>query len=255
MRVSYYKFRQEELPVVGEILLQMFLRDREKFENFSPEFNDEFVAAIQNQIQKVQDITQAPTLTAEIKKITEELYQNMENLLPNLDLILAYAQRANKNLNIKASGFGVKEAKKELRRRNVEGFSVKVKIVQQNIAKNLEALIAKGYKESIGAEVEEITQKVHDLNLEQENKLSERKQLVVGNNEEFTALWKLLGDISKTGKLVMKTDPSKAEEYMFSHVIKKVRRVSVTSDKKKTSVRKETNPVAEVSGSNTKETE
>ena len=114
---TFFKFRQEELPIVGEILLQMFSRDRSAFENFSAEYNDVFLTEVGNQIKKVNDLTQAPTLTAETKKITSDLYGCVNDIIPKLDLIAAYAQRANKSLIIKASDFGVKQAKKEIKRK------------------------------------------------------------------------------------------------------------------------------------------
>lgn len=232
MGTKFFKFRQEELPVAGEILLQLLIRDRNKFEGFSADYNDEFIASVKNQINIVREVTQSLTLTAIIKKITEDLYQTMDSVLPKLNLIQAYAQKANKTLNIKASGFGVKEAKKMIRIRNVEGYSVKISVVNQNIANNLEALKAKDYKESIGTEIQEKSNVIYDLNLKQEQKLSERKQLVVDNNGEFTVLWEMLSDISKMGKLLMKADPSKAEEYMFSNILKQVRKVTLKTDPK-----------------------
>ncbi|WP_461629057.1 hypothetical protein [Labilibaculum euxinus] len=240
----YYKFRQEELPVVGEILLQLFLRDREKFSNFSPEFNDEFVTDFQNRIHRVADLTQSKTQTAEIKKITSDLYSGLDAILHKLELIAAYTQRANKLMLVKASDFGVKEAKKMIRIRNVEGYCAKAKIIQQNIAKNLEVLKEKGYKDSLSTELEQMTQKVYDLNLLQEQKTSERKQLVVDNNAELNLFWKQLSDISKTGKMLMKEDESKAADYMFSCLIHKVRKINtkIESKKKVTS----TAPVGEI---------
>ncbi len=233
---TYFKFRQEELPIVGELLLQLFNRDRIKFENFSAEYNDEFIISVKDQIGKVLKLVNSASLTGKISKITEELYQVMGNVKPNLDLIAAYAQRANKNLNIPYSKFGLKEVKKELRRKNVEGFIMKVEILQKNITDNLEALKAKGYKENLGTELGIMSEKIYDLNLVQEGKMSERKQLVVDNNVEFTTLWQMLSDISKTGKLVLKANPSMADEYKFSHVLKKVRKANVKVDKKKKKV-------------------
>lgn len=233
MSTSYFKFRQEELPVVGEILLQSFNRDRKKFKGFSEDYNDEYAKSVKAQIEKVQDLMLAPSLTAEISKITEDLYQNMKEIVPKLDLLAAYAQRANKALTIKSANFGIKECKKELRRKNVEGFTVKMTMVQQNIEKNAEPLKAKGYKKALGTELEKLTKKIYDLNLKQEKKITERKQLVAENHVEFDALWKMLSDISKLGKLLMKKDTAKAEDYMFSNVLNKVRKIPTKKVKKK----------------------
>lgn len=221
---TYFKFRQEELPIVGEILLQMFTRDRSAFENFSAEYKDEYLTQVSNQIKKVNDLTQAPTFSAEIKKITADLYECADGIIPQLDLVAAYAQRANKALIVRAADFGVKQAKKEIRRKNIEAFCAKVKVVEQNIANNIEALKTKGYKEALGIELSRLTKQAYDLNLLQEEKLREKKELVLFNHEEFTKLWNMLSDLSKTGKLLMKTSKLKSEDYMFSHIIKQVRK-------------------------------
>lgn len=233
---TFFKFRQEELPIVGEILLQMFSRDRSAFENFSAEYNDEFFTEVGNQIKKVNDLTQAPTLTAKIKKITADLYECVDGIIPKLDLISAYAQRANKAMNIKAADFGVKQAKKEIKRKNIEGYCSKVKVVEQNIANNQEALKAKGYKESLGTELTDMTKNAYDLNLLQEEKIREKKELVVSNHAEFDKLWDILNDISKIGRLLLKADKQKSEDYMFTHILKQVRKPKVASVVKKQSV-------------------
>lgn len=221
---TFFKFRQEELPIVGEILLQMFTRDRSAFEDFSAEYNDEFLNEVSKQIKKVNDLTQAPTLTAEIKKTTEELYDCLDGITLKLDLIAAYAQRANKALIVKAADFGVKQAKKEIKRKNVEGYCAKVKVVEQNIANNLEALKARGYKVALGTEISKMTKKAYDLNLLQEEKIRLKKEMVSNNHAEFNKLWTIMADLSKTGKLIMKVNKQKSEDYMFTHIIKQVRK-------------------------------
>lgn len=236
MSTSYFKFRQEELPVVGEILLQSFKRDRKKFKGFSEDYNDEYAKSVKSQIEKVQDLILAPSLTAEISKITEDLYADMEEIVPKLDLVAAYAQRANKSLNVRSSDFGIKECKKELRKKNVEGFSVKATMVLQNIEKNFDALADKGYKKELGTGIEKLAKKIYDLNLKQENKTGERKQLVVENHVELDKLWTMLTDISKLGKLLMRKDTAKAEDYMLTNVLAKVRRIPTKPAKEKKTV-------------------
>jgi len=224
MGVSFYKFRQEELPVVGELLLQMFLRDRSAFEKFSPEYKGEFLEIVEKQIKNVLDLTQAPTLRAEIKKKTSDLYNCVDEIIPKLDLVAAYAKRANKFLKIKASDFGVAQAKREIRRRNVEGVCTRVKVVEQNIASNLEALKERGYTDDLGQELNEMTQKAYDLNLIQEEMMREKKQLVADNMTEFKLLWCFLKDLSDTGKLLMKADKQKYDGYKLSNILKQVRK-------------------------------
>jgi len=230
MGVSFYKFRQEELPVVGELLLQMFVRDRSAFEKFSPEYKGEFFEIVESQIRKVLNMTQAPTLRAEIKRKTSDLYLCVDEIIPILDLIGAYAKRANESLTVKATDFGVAQAKKEIRKRNIEGVCTKVKVVEQNITNNLDALKERGYTEALGAELNGMTQKAYSLNLLQEEKIREKKQLVVNNMTEYTLLWCFLKDLSETGKLLMKSDKQKCDGYKFSHIIKQVRKTKPNAD-------------------------
>ncbi len=230
MGVSFYKFRQEELPVVGELLLQMFVRDRITFEKFSPEYKGEFLEIVESQIKKVLGMTQAQTLRAEIKKKTSDLYNCIDQIIPLLDFVGAYAKRANAGLTLKASDFGVMQAKKEIRKRNIEGVCTKVRIVEQNITNNLTALKERGYTDSLGNELKEMTQKAYGLNLVQEEKIREKKQVVVNNMMEYTLLWCFLKDISETGKLLMKSDKQKCNGYKFSHIIKQVRKSKSNTD-------------------------
>ncbi|PXX98912.1 hypothetical protein DF185_16180 [Marinifilum breve] len=224
---SYFKFRREELPVVGDLMLSLFQRDRAKFEEFSPKYNDEFIASVSAQIHKVQDLTTTQSLTGEIKTITSELYQSLDDMLPKLDRLASYVQSANKSLVVKYADFGIREAKKDLRKRNVEAYCAQQKVIEQNIAKNLEQLKAEGYKEEFGLEIKNETNAIYEKNLLQENKLRERKEHVANNAGEFDVLWKMLADISRKGKVVMAHDKQKAEEYMFTHIIKKVRNIPV----------------------------
>jgi hypothetical protein len=230
MGVSFYKFRQEELSVVGELLLQMFERDRNTFEKFSPEYKGEFLEIVENQILKILNLTQAPTLRAEIKRKTSDLYQCVDEIIPILDLIAAYAKRANAALTLKATDFGVMQAKKEIRKRNIEGVCTKVKVVEQNISNNWEALKERGFTEALGAELNSMTRKAYSLNLLQEEKIREKKQLVVNNITEYTLLWCFLKDLSETGRLLMKADKQKCDGYKFSHIIKQVRKTKPNVD-------------------------
>lgn len=240
MGVSFYKFRQEELPVVGKLLVQMFVRDRSTFEKFSPEYKGEFLEIVERQIDKVMQMPHSSYLRGEIKKKTADLYKCVDEIIPLLDLVGAYAKRAGARLSIKPSEFGVSQAKKEIRKRNIEGVCAKIEIVQQNISNNLRPLKERGYTEELGDELNEMTKKAYELNLIQEAKIREKKQLVIDNMTEYKLLWCFLKDLSETGKLLTKGDKQKCDGYKFSHIIKQVRRpkphIEIISEKSEQAV-------------------
>ncbi|WP_321515799.1 hypothetical protein [Marinifilum fragile] len=223
---TYFKFRREELPVVGDLLLSLLQRDRVKFEEYSPKYNDEFIASVSTQIHKVQDLTTTQSLTGEIKTITSELYQSLDDLIPKLNRLASYVQSANKLLVVKYADFGIREARKDIRKRNVEAYCARQKVIEQNIAKNIDQLKTEGYTEALGLEIQSDTKAIYEKNLLQEQKLRERKEHVNNNLGEFDTLWTMLSDISRIGKVVMAHDKQKADEYMFTHIIKKVRNIS-----------------------------
>lgn len=229
---TYFKFKREELPAVGDLLLSLLQRDRVKFEAYSPIYKDEFITSVSAQIHKVKDLTVTQSLTGEIKTITNELNQSMDDLVPKLNRLASYVQSANKSLVLKYANFGIREAKKDLRKRNVDAYCARQKVIEQNIAKNIDQLKAEGYKEEFGLEIQSETKAIYEKNLLLEQKVRERKEHVANNAGEFDVLWKMMSEISRKGKIVMAHDKQKAEEYMFTHIIKKVRNSSV----KKTSV-------------------
>lgn len=224
MSVVYNRFRQEELPVVAELLLQQFNRDRDQFQAFSPEFNEEYIGKLRLQIEKVNELMPAEIVTAERKKITADLYQLMKEISMELDLLAAYALRAEKEMTVHAAHFGVKEAKKELKKLNAEGYFQKVKVVEQNCAKNFDALCAKGYNSELGQKLGSMTHRLYELNLRQSQKLQERRQLVDANHSELKLLWEFILEISKIGKLVTRFDKEKSNEYKLCNLLKYIRK-------------------------------
>ena len=116
---KFYKFRKEELPVVAGFIKQFYKRDKTEFENFSPDFNQEFEKALEAKIESVSNVINPITLTAELKKVTDRLYSNLAAIRPLLEHVQAYAMRANKGLTLNHKDFGCKQARQEARKKNV----------------------------------------------------------------------------------------------------------------------------------------
>ncbi|MFA8433431.1 MAG: hypothetical protein ACEPOZ_02845 [Marinifilaceae bacterium] len=231
---EFYKFRKEELPIVAGFIKQFYNRDRVEFENFSPEYNSEFETALNVKIEEVAHLVNPITLTSELKKVTERLYANLDAIRPILEHIQAYAMRSNKDLTINHKDFGCKQARQNARKKNVEGLIQWIKVVEQNISNNQTAMEARGYKAELGTELHQLIGKIDEDNQLQNQKLMERKELVANNLKSFDELWKMLHDISATGRLIFKyKDEVKMKEYMFSHMIKKVRHIAKPKDEKK----------------------
>jgi hypothetical protein len=230
MGKMYNKFRLEELPVVADLLLQLMNRDRHYFASFSSEFNDAYIADVQTQILRIQDLIPAQIISAEKSKLTSLRYQVMGEIMYILDRIDAYVRRASDQLNVHADDFGIREAKQDLKRKNVEGSLMRIKEVEQNISLNLQALQIKGYKIELGEELLESTEKMAEMNLLKVEMISRRKQLVIQNHTQYQLLWNYILEISDIGKLVMRLEQAKANEYKFCNLLKHIRKTATVLD-------------------------
>lgn len=226
----YNKFRLEELPVVADLLLQLMNRDRQYFTSFSSDFNDAYISNVQTQIVRIKDLIPAQAITAKKSKLTSDRYQKMKEIMHLLDRINAYVWRASDQLNIIADDFGVREAKQELKRKNVEGSLMRIREVEQNISSNLQALKTKGYKIDLGDELLESTEIMAHMNLQKMEMISQRKQLVVHNHSQYQLLWNYILEILEIGKLVMRLEKVKADEYKFCNLLTHVRKSAAVSD-------------------------
>ena len=221
---SYSRFRLEELPVVADLLLCYLDDDRSEFLAFSDKFNAAYSRQVSEQILKVRNLIPAKIITSERVKVTEELYYKMDIIYMKLNFVQAYAEMANGTMNVHSTDFGIRKSKQQLKARNVEGALSKLKVVEQSINDNLEALQAKGFKKDLIKEILETSDDIARLNLLQELKNMERKELVVKNHREYERLWNYITEISRIGKLVLVHNKSKMNDYKFCKLLTHVRK-------------------------------
>lgn len=229
MGKMYNRFRLEELPVVADLLLLLLKRDQDYFTSFSLDFNEVYRTNVETQILRIQNLTSPQTISAEKAKLTSTRYQVMEQIKHVLNRVDAYVYRASDQLQVLSADFGIREAKQELKRKNVEGSVMRMKEVEQNIANNLRALQTKGYKIELGLELQTLTQRMADMNLLKIEMISQRKQLVIDNHIQYQLLWNFIVEISDIGKLVMRADKSKADEYKFCNLLNHIRKATTGS--------------------------
>lgn len=241
---KYFKFRKEELPEIAGFIKHSYKRDKAQFENFSPDFNVEYLDRLEKQTEKVNLLVNPVILIAEQKKVTSRLYENMDKVRHILERVQAYAQRSNKELTMSYKDFGCKQARDDARRRHVDGLLHWITEVEQNIANNKEALKSHGLKDKYLSQLTELRDKIKEDHLLKTAKRKEKEELVAKNMIEFDTLWTILHDISRTGRMLFKNeDEVKMREYMFTHLLNRVRsKDQKKEDKKK---RKKVQPQTE----------
>lgn len=226
MTETLFKCRIEELPFLGNILLQSFNRDKSEFIAFSPDYNDPFTTSYEAQIKVVSELVAPKKLIGEQKKITLRLndhFTRTRNLMNKMQRYVEKASDANADLSLAVNDFGIKAVRNEVNSKNDEGVVLKLKMVRDNFAANRAVLEAKGYTTAVQGELDALINDIATDSLVQTQKIKEREQLVIDNMGQLNKLWLMIDDLLKTGKSIWKEkDKSRVKDYTYTDLIKSV---------------------------------
>ncbi len=137
--VKKFSCRYEELPVIGSFLRTNLERDKTDFLNYSPDYNDEFIANYTSKLNEVEEIVNPKNLIDEVKVITSKIANLMSSTRDLLNKLEGYVKRAT-GLKIKPEDFGIKAVREKISVRDVDDVGSTVKIVLKNSDDNIAAL-------------------------------------------------------------------------------------------------------------------
>ena len=206
MAIRKFYLKNEEMPVVGNFLLKSFETDMAHFHAYSPDFNPAYKAAYQAKLLEVDNIINPKKILAELKKITDILYTDAENLRNHLQLLEGYVKRAE-DLTIMPKDFGITALRKNLSRKNIEGVIEDLKVLFQNINANLPALQTKGFTNQAYDKLKLLRDNIKLQNQKQNEKMSQIQSLVNENVETLNQLWYMMSNIMDAGKRIALTNP------------------------------------------------
>ena len=206
MAIRKFYLKNEEMPVVGNFLLKSFETDMAHFQAYSPDFNPAYKEAYQAKLLEVDNIINPKKILAELKKITDILYTDAENLRNHLQLLEGYVKRAE-DLTIMPKDFGITALRKNLSRKNIEGVIEDLKVLFQNIDDNLPALQAKGFTNQAYDKLKAIRDNIKLQNQKQNEKISQKQSLVDENIEILNQLWDMMSNIMDAGKRIARSNP------------------------------------------------
>ena len=206
MTTRKFYLRIEEMPVVGYFLLNSFETDMPHFQAYSPDFNPDYKAAFQAKLLEVENNIHPKKVIAELKKITDTLYTDAENLRNHLQLLEGYVKRAE-NLTLMPKDFGITPLRQKITRRNIEGVIEDLKVLFQNINANLPALQTKGFTNQAYDKLKLLRDNIKLQNQKQNEKMSQIQSLVNENVETLNQLWYMMSNIMDAGKRIALTNP------------------------------------------------
>lgn len=218
------KARIEELPTIASFTLSSYTRDIAAFQSYKPtRYNAAFLLNFQAKQMAVNNIIYPKQFTAEIKLITNRIFQNTYALRTQLNLIEGYVADAT-GLTIAPKDFGISLVRKAIARFDQEAISNALAYLLQNITNNLTQLTDVGFTPAQKTQLQNAKKDLDDDNTLQNKRISDRALLVAANANTFNQLAQIIKDLWADGKRLFKTnDKTKLADYTNSKIIARLR--------------------------------
>jgi hypothetical protein len=222
-----YNCKDEELPVLCRFVLSGLKRDLADFTAFSPKFSETYCTNFETKIIAIEDLVSPKSETAEKKKITDRLLASMNSLLDPINRLSGYLDMAGDTIQISKVDFGLTDLRKGINTRDPEKVINRLKEVIQNIAKYKDPLVAQGLTDRMIDSLNTSYISISNDRQTQYSILTNRKAMVQSHIGMLNDLFAQMQEILNIGKILYKqTDAVKKQEYIFSELKKKVRRIT-----------------------------
>jgi len=193
--------KKQDIPVIGRMLYEAFKRNKTDFEGFSSTFGDPFESEMAAAIQAVKDRRRPVDVYDKQKKVTIDLYNKVDEMQEALRLLGEYVIMAEGYLVTLYANYHIKEARKALQKKNVEGVMEHCEIIVDKVANDdAVALDAAGFSAAKLAEFELLIVELDDLNTEQSSKLDERQEIKAIEDVLFDAMFDYINKVARVGK-------------------------------------------------------
>jgi hypothetical protein len=218
-----FKCKAEELPVIGEFLVEAVRRDMAEFSGFSPVFNEAGLGEIEAKINACRETVRSWVFIKELKAVTEKL-ENKTNLLRvGLNKLEGYLNLAAGNLDVRVADAGLISLRKAISRGNTEGVIAGVANLLVVVRRNLPALEAKGLQAALPDEIAAQTHEIGALNVKQNELESLRNRQTEEDVEVFNDLWKSLLPVFETGRALYRgVNEAKLKDYTYTQLHKRI---------------------------------
>ena len=218
-----FQCKFEELPVIGEFVVDSARKDIADFSSFSPVFTALYFDGIDAKIAVCREKVRSWVVTQELKATTEKLVNMTGGLRVKLNLLEGYLKLAASDLDVKATDMGLSVVRAAISRGNTEKVIMGITEMLIAVRRNQAALEARGMKPALITEIAAIAQDISDLNVKQNELESARNRLTEENMELFNDLWKALLPVFETGKALYRgVDGAKLKDYTVAQLVKRI---------------------------------
>ncbi|MDR2652216.1 MAG: hypothetical protein LBC68_07880 [Prevotellaceae bacterium] len=214
MSTKKFTCKIEEVPVIGEFIVNNAERDISDFNNYSPVFTIGYLAPIRAKIEVCKELIVLTAVTKVLKTVTQQLYDKSNSLKSKLKILEGYLKLGVNDLDISLKDIDIKGIKANITKRNIEGLLLNMKTTLNAVKRNLPVLEAQGLKQELIDEIETQLQEINSLNEKQNELTSKRNRMTDTNIEKFNELWRSLQPIIATAKVIYRdVDETKLNDY------------------------------------------
>ena len=222
--ITYYYFRHEELPVVGGFVKESVSRDMVKFTNFSEIYNADYLIGFQGSIDNAMNVIGQNDKKKLLKNLTTRLYNRIKNSRNLVGKIEFFVKRAKGQLDIQYLDFGFKALRAAISSKNVEGITVHMQALLNNVVRNHDVLLGVGYKTALSDSFETLMATIRSENQQQNILIGEKEAQTIERNKLLSNLWVYISEVCEAGKLIFRdSEPEKIKDYTYSELKKRVR--------------------------------
>jgi Carboxypeptidase regulatory-like domain len=217
------KINKEDIPVIGGILYNAFVKNKLDFENFSSMFSNPFESEMAAAIQAVKDRRRPTDVLGKQKKVTIDLYNTLDELQEALRLLGELVKWNEASLNTNYADYHFKEARKAIHAKNAERVLEHCEIIIDKVAEDAVALDAVGYDSTKVAEFVAMVSEVDVLNKEQVAKMNERQYVKADEDILFANMYAYIDKVASVGKAMYTyRDKHKHDDFAISRILGKI---------------------------------
>ena len=213
----------EDLIGIGNYLDQRVRADMAEFAEFSDTFSEDFANRLKTLIGVCSQLSSSGILTKEAAEITDEIKELVKKVQLDANKLEVYLDMADGEMTVKADSLGLHELRKSIHHGGSEAVAQSLRQLLIGLNANMTVLQAKGLKQALVDELNELANKLDTKGSDQNFKLTERNRHTDENYGTYNELWDMIVLITDTGKALYRgVDATKVDDYTITSILQRI---------------------------------
>ncbi|MEI6123855.1 MAG: carboxypeptidase-like regulatory domain-containing protein [Bacteroidota bacterium] len=211
-------------------------RDLTAFKNYKPKYVQAFLDALILRLADLVNLVDNKIKMGEVKKMTEDLYGEVEGMRPMLYSYEGYVEDAEEagTLNEAMKDFRFKFLRKAISSKDVDKVILEALTNWQTIDNNLTPIKDQGYTDAMHTAYQDMIADIDSKNTTRNLKMEEKEAIVQANMDFLNGIYKDCMRICNDGKRIYKyTSKDKLKDYTMSAIRRRISNIPAAATAKK----------------------